>query len=499
LLSVVEETRLHLSKTTEANKKSQLGQFLTPARIATFMASLFPASRDSCRLLDAGAGIGSLSLAFLERWRSGELPFDQVTLDAFEIDPDLLPHLSRSLRKYESEGSFHSRIRHADFILASTDAVAGDLFAEQLPRYTHAILNPPYKKLNSHSAHRLALRRAGIETVNLYSAFVALAVAELAPGGQLVAIIPRSFCNGPYYRPFREFILERTAIAHMHLFNSRSKAFKDDAVLQENLIIRLERGATQGTVTVSTSTDDSFSDLATHDYAFERIVLPSDTERFIHVPTSPERSVIDLSPTICHTLADLGLKVSTGPVVDFRLKEHLRDMPEPGTVPLLYPIHCTNNNTTNNGTTWPLADIKKPNAIAYNADTKKWLYPNGFYCVVRRFSAKEEKRRIVASVITPSTFADAPMLGFENHLNLFHEDKHGLPEALARGLTVFLNTTAVDEHFRCFNGHTQVNATDLKLMKYPSHAALIELGEWAMQQSALSQAMIDAKLGTMTA
>jgi adenine-specific DNA-methyltransferase len=121
------------------------------------------------------------------------------------------------------------------------------------------------------------------------------------------------------------------------------------------------------------------------------------------------------------------------------------------------------------------------------------------YCVVRRFSAKEEKRRIVASVITPSTFADAPMLGFENHLNLFHEDKHGLPEALARGLTVFLNTTAVDEHFRCFNGHTQVNATDLKLMKYPSRAALIELGEWAMQQSTLPQAMIDAKLGTMTA
>jgi hypothetical protein len=73
-----------------------------------------------------------------------------------------------------------------------------------------------------------------------------------------------------------------------------------------------------------------------------------------------------------------------------------------------------------------------------------------------------------------------------------------LPEALARGLAVFLNTTVVDEDFRRFNGHTQVNATDLKLMKYPSRESLIELGKWAMQQGALTQEQIDAKVGTLT-
>jgi hypothetical protein len=184
--------------------------------------------------------------------------------------------------------------------------------------------------------------------------------------------------------------------------------------------------------------------------------------------------------------------VATGPVVDFRLKEHLRAMPGPGTVPLLYPGHFANHSAT-----WPIANLKKPNAIARNTETEKWLYPSGFYCVVRRFSSKEEKRRIVASVVEPGVFNDAPMLGFENHLNLFHENKRGLPQALARGLAVFLNTTAVDEHFRRFNGHTQVNATDLKQMKYPSRDALIELGEWAMQQAQLTQALIDARLRTL--
>ncbi|TVR66919.1 MAG: SAM-dependent methyltransferase [Candidatus Competibacteraceae bacterium] len=457
------------------------------------MAGLFPDGNGSCHLLDAGSGIGSLSAAFLDRWRDGGFHFQRVEVDAFELDRGLIAHLSKTLDKYTQGGNFFGNIHEEDFIHAAVESLSGTLFSRPLERYTHAILNPPYKKINSQSAHRLALRRVGIETVNLYSAFVALAVAEATPGGQIVAIIPRSFCNGPYYRPFRDFILERGAIRHLHLFESRNKAFKDDEVLQENLIIRLERGGQQGPVTVSNSTDDRFSDLTTHEYPFDRIVFPDDPERFIHVPTSPGQNAIELSSAIRYTLADLGVQVSTGPVVDFRLKAHLCDMPGPGAVPLLYPGHFSGG-----GTTWPIEGMKKPNAIERNADTEKWLYPNGFYCVVRRFSAKEEKRRIVASVVEPGAFGGAPALGFENHLNLFHENKRGLPEPLARGLAVFLNTTAVDEQFRRFNGHTQVNATDLRRMKYPSRDALLQLGQWAMQQGTLAQDQLDAKLGTLT-
>ena len=493
MLSAVEEKRLQLSKTTAAEKKSLLGQFLTPEKTAAFMASLFRDGKGICRLLDAGAGIGSLSAAFLNRWINGEFHFQHVELDAFEIDPVLVRHLSKILDEYSHRGNVVHNIYEEDFIFAAAETLSGSLSAKHLEPYSHAILNPPYKKINSKSAHRQALRRVGIETVNLYSAFVALAVAMMAPGGQVVAIVPRSFCNGPYYRPFRDFILERVAIHHIHLFKSRRKAFKDDDVLQENIIILLERGGCQGAVKVTASTNDTFTDLVQHEHPFNRIVFPNDPERFIHVPTSLERSAIERSPAIHYKLADFGIKVSTGPVVEFRVKAHLRDMPCPGTVPLLYPAHFVGQSTV-----WPIEGMKKPNAIVRSADTEKWLYPNGFYCVVRRFSSKEEKRRIVASVVEPDMFGDAPMLGLENHLNVLHNDKRGLPEPLARGLAVFLNTTAVDQHFRSFNGHTQVNATDLKLMKYPSCDALVGLGLWAMQQGALTQEQIDASLAVLT-
>ena len=459
---------------------------MTPSRVARFMASLFPSSTlQICRLLDAGAGVGALSCAFLDRWVSGDFGFESIEATAYEIDKKLSTHLKRHLAGYSR---VMPRIIVGDYIEQAT--------AEGLQDrgYTHAILNPPYKKINSQSVHRLALRTVGIETVNLYSAFVALAVGEAALGGQIVAIIPRSFCNGPYYRPFRDFILERAAIRHMHLFESRNKAFRDDEVLQENIIFRLERGGQQGPVTVSTSTDDSFSDLTTHEHPFDRIVFPDDPERFIHVPTTTEKSTIELLSAVRYSLSDIGIQISTGPVVDFRLKAHLRDMPEPGTVPLIYPGHLSMT-----GTVWPVPGLKKSNAIMRNDETEKWLYPNGFYCVVRRFSSKEEKRRVVASFVDPAAFGDCSVLGFENHMNLFHENKRGLPEALARGLAVFLNTTAVDEHFRRFNGHTQVNATDLKQMKYPSRDTLTEIGKWSMQQGATTQEQIDAKLGTFNA
>ena len=484
-LDIADSVRREVAPRIAQKHKAEFGQFMTPSRVARFMASLFPPSAlKTCHLLDAGAGMGALSCAFLDRWVTGGFGFESVEVTAYEIDEKLRDYLAQHLTGYSR---VTPRIIAGDYIeLATTEGL-------QDQGYTHAILNPPYKKINSRSAHRMALRTVGIETVNLYSAFVALAVGQAAPGGQIVAIIPRSFCNGPYYRPFRDFILERAAIRHMHLFESRNKAFRDDEVLQENIIIHLERDSQQGPITVTTSTDDSFSDLTTHEHPFDRIVFPDDPERFIHVPTTTEKSTIELLPFVRYSLADIGVKVSTGPVVDFRLKTHLRDMPEPGTVPLIYPGHLSMT-----GAVWPVASLKKPNAIMRNDETEKWLYPNGFYCVVRRFSSKEEKRRVVASLVDPATFGDHAVLGFENHMNLFHENKHGLPEALARGLAVFLNTTTVDEYFRRFNGHTQVNATDLRLMKYPSRDTLIQLGEWAMKQGTLTQDQIDAKLGTLT-
>jgi adenine-specific DNA-methyltransferase len=182
--------------------------------------------------------------------------------------------------------------------------------------------------------------------------------------------------------------------------------------------------------------------------------------------------------------------VSTGPVVDFRLKKFLRDQPGIGDAPLLYPTHFTNGSLE-----WP-RQSKKPNAIVNNAETRKWLYSTGSYTVVRRFSSKEERRRIVAHVVAPEAFK-SNAIGFENHLNVYHSGKKGLDRAIAHGLSVFLNSTAVDDYFRRFSGHTQVNATDLRLLRYPELKELETLGQWAQNLDFLTQAVIDQQVRTV--
>lgn len=472
-----EEKKLLEPKSTG---KAALGQYMTPSNIAAFMASLFPKVSGEFHLLDAGAGEGSLSCAFFDALRRAS-PSWSGEVSLFELDAAMVQKLDLNMASAIGALPVTRHTFQTDFI----EYAAILILRKQRP-FTHAILNPPYKKINSNSLHRAFLRDVGIETVNLYTAFVALTVALLQPGGQLVAIIPRSFCNGPYYRPFREFILRHTAIHHIHLFRSRTEAFKTDKVLQENVIIRLEREAKQTEIAISTSTNGDMNDYLVTRHLFGEIVRPGDSEKFIHIPDAEGET--ETFARANSSLASLGLEVSTGPVVDFRLKEHLREMPQSGDVPLLYSGHFSGK------TEWPKAGFKKPNAIACCSETMKWLYPNGFYVVVRRLSSKEEKRRIVAYLVDPAYFPDIPFLGFENHLNVFHSRKNGLGADMAHGLAIYLNSRFVDTLFRRFNGHTQVNATDLRALPYPSARILNELGLWAKEQEDLTQDAIEQHL-----
>jgi tRNA1(Val) A37 N6-methylase TrmN6 len=489
----VDTLRREVSESLDEGRRAQLGQYMTPSRIARYMASLFnePATEEIA-LLDAGAGIGSLTAAFLERVQGGWGPVRRIDAQAYEIDPALVPALAANLHDYQQFAlgfgvRFCPQLEHEDFIVSVTRT----MWAQEQPQFDCVILNPPYKKITSDSLHRKMLRSVGIETVNLYSAFVALCIKCLKPGGELVAIIPRSFCNGPYYKPFRELIFRETALLQIHLFASRTKPFGEDDVLQENLIIHLRKSEPQGQVLISTSADDSFADLQTTAFDFGHIVPPDDPERVIHIPTGHDSGSLTLPPSFSFSLTDLGITVSTGPVVDFRVKAYLRPMPDETTVPLLYPAHFAAKHLD-----WPKPDFKKSNAIQVNGETAKWLYPTGHYVVVKRFSSKEEKKRIVARIVSPTELPSSAY-GFENHLNVFHHRKKGLAEELALGLAVYLNSTLVDQYFRQFNGHTQVNATDLRLLKYPSAAVLRHLGHWARDLSEFDQVLVDQKVSSL--
>lgn len=449
-------------------RRYQLGQFFTPADVAAFMADQLDVRAEHVRLLDPGAGVGSLTAAVVERWSvQGGGP---ISATAVEADASLHRPLSDTLDELARVHELTSTVVATDFVEWGAERVSGFGILDA-PKYDVVVMNPPYRKIHTASAERRRLSAAGIEVPNLYAGFVALAARLLDEGGQIVAITPRSFTNGPYFRRFRKLFLETVGLRRIHVFDARDLAFADSEVLQENVIFAGARGHRPSSLVVSASRSVSHVTRA-RTVPYEEVVRPDDPDAFLHITIDEQAAehARRVAALPCR-LSDLDVTVSTGPVVDFRSKEHLRAKPEPGTVPLIYPNHLRDGRVA-----WPQRGGRKPNGLERCESTARLLMPAGSYVLAKRFSAKEERRRIVAVVAGP---ADLPgnEWAFENHLNVFHRRGHGLPERLARGLAAFLNTTIVDQFFRQFNGHTQVNATDLRSLRYPSEAELLALGD----------------------
>ncbi len=466
-------------------RRHELGQFLTPDPIAEFMASLFCDFDRDVNLLDAGAGAGALSVAFVRHCcRQGRRP-KRISLTAFEVDPLMLPLLRTNLeqctRLCRAAGiAFSALVFNEDFIKSATAMLGGDLFAASRLSFNAAIVNPPYRKIRSDSTERRLLRQVGIETSNLYTGFVALIGRLLIDGGELVGITPRSFCNGPYFKPFRAEFLHTMALRRLHVFESRSAAFEQDRVLQENVVFHAVKAALPpACVIISSSSGEPGAAINECQVKYTSVVDPADPELFIHLAINGSQALARAAMTSLSTsLSELGLTVSTGRVVDFRAKEYLRAQSGRHTAPLVYPCHFNGGFVH-----WPREKSRKPNAIVCNATTRELLVPAGVYVLVKRFSPKEERRRIVAC-IWDSAKIPAPLIGFENHLNYFHISGGGLPMTLARGLAAFLNSKTLDIYFRQFNGHTQVNATDLRSIKYPTGEQLERIGNTIHSPSA---------------
>ncbi len=467
--------RAGIKRTKKERTETQvlLAQYYTPRSIADYMASLFrKPKRKRLTILDPGAGEGILGLALLSRLR---YTLEDIAATFVELD-DRTYHKLQYITA-ETQENYGIELIHDDFINAALR------LEQQGKRFTHVILNPPYFKLRVDSQGNRRLRTHGIHVTNIYAAFVWLSVKLLEDDGELVAIIPRSFCNGPYFLKFRQFLTDHCSLDTLHIFAARNKAFAHDSVLQENVILHISKRPQQGLVKIAYSIDQSFNDIAVRKVPFENIVSPLDKTKTIHIPA--ENQTLTLADYAPRTLPDLGVTVSTGPIVDFRLKENIKETGDRTTIPLLYPAHMAGYEIE-----WPRQAIRKigqhykpvesTNRSLLEADdgiTDKQVLPlDGYYVVVRRFSSKEEKRRIFASVVAPDKLPTKHVT-FENHLNFFHARKHGFAKNLAYGLCAYLNSSIVDEHFRKLSGHTQVNASDLKNMPYPSNDKLEKIGE----------------------
>jgi len=460
--------------TNDAKIRKQKGQIFTPKQISAFMVNLFEMRHGTIRLLDPGAGTGILTAAFCERILNNTKPVS-LTVDAYENDPIVLPLLKTTLElcklKLEERGhAVEYNIYEQDFILHNVGYFKkSDLswYSGERILYDFIISNPPYYKLNKDSPESTVMMELVSGQPNIYILFMALSASMAKPEGEMVFITPRSFCSGLYYKKFRKWFLNNARITNIHLFESRTEIFDKDEVLQESIILKAINNPKKNKyekLIISTSKNKDFNELNVLEVPCSDAICNKNGETFIRIPVSPlDIDILHTVDKLPSTLKDMGLGISTGPVVPFRAKQHLlHELTEnPKSAPLLW-MH----NMQGMKVALDLKRNKKESAIRVCSKTMPLLLPVKNYILLKRFSSKEQKRRLYASVLLESKFPHKTV-GIENHVNYIHKLHGNLSVHETYGIAAILNTTIIDNFFRSLNGNTQVNATDIRSLPFP--------------------------------
>lgn len=464
------------------------GLYLTPMLAADFMAEQIQATGERLRMLDPASGAGILACAAIESLISRPNKPAVIELVAYEVDPDIIPALRAVLDYLVSwcrtgyEVALKVRIEATDFVLAHAEALR--LFGGLIPYqrdetdFDIVISNPPYFKISKADPRAVAAASVVHGQPNIYGLFMAVSAAILKPKGDFIFIVPRSFASGPYFRQFRSVFFDMICPTEVHVFGSRRDAFSRDEVLQENIIfsgIRDDHWHSRPHQTaLSVSSSLGVRDIGEPNQRLLPMKAALDlqtTDKVLRLPlTDEDDAVLTLVDSWPDSLQSLDLNISTGPVVPFRATELIG---KEGTVPKTDVPLLWMNHVKPMAVTWPL-DRHKPEYIK-RSGAEALLLLNKNYVLLRRFSAKEEARRLTAAPYIAADF-DIPEVGFENHLNYIHRPSGSLSEDEAWGLAALYNSRLLDTYFRAVNGNTQVSATELRAMPLPPSETIIALG-----------------------
>ncbi len=485
LLDRVVESTTEYIETMPKTLRKKYGQFFTSKETAVFMAGLFNISEDSTEIsvLDPGAGSGILSVALLERIDA--LSVKKVNLVCYENDDKIIPILKDNLEYAKNNVSFQLtyEIRNENYILDNEIDYNNMLGAKPYPyKYDIIIGNPPYKKIPKDAVEVHAMPDICYGAPNLYFLFTEMALFNLKNDSEMVFIIPRSWTSGAYFNAFRQKLFSESVIEHIHLFVSRDKVFENESVLQETMIIKLRKTNRKPDYITITSTNSNkdFSEITSFQAPYDIVVCGKD--KYVYLVTNAEEvETLRQLNKWDDTLPSLGLKMKTGLTVDFRNREALRDTAEEAAVPLFYSQHIQSGKV--------IFPIGKEHEYLVT-EQSGLLQKNANYLFVKRFTAKEEHRRLQCGVYLSRKYPDYKQISTQNKIN-FIDGLKGLSECVVYGLYVLFNSTMYDSYYRILNGSTQVNSTEVNSMPVPPMSTIESMGKELIAKRDMSEESCD--------
>lgn len=458
--AVIRRTQEFIASVPKKDRK-RYGQFFTSEKTARYMASLyhFDLSKPEMSILDTGAGTGILSAAVVERLHN--LGYKgHVTIACYETDLNVVPVLMENMKFICTQDNVSFLVFPDNYITSQPFDNNRGLDVGYV--YDYVIGNPPYLKMSKQSPEARHMPSVCYGAPNMYFLFWAMALSNLKDDGELVYIVPRSWTSGAYFERFRQYLFSNATIHNIHLFVSRDKVFSEESVLQETIIVRVKKNTIHPKdICITSCSTADFSDLTSFYVPYNVVVA---NNGYIFLPTNnQEVDVLSRINGFTNTLQTVNATMHTGLVVDFRTRDLLKDDESSDTCPLFYSGHLRGGNVV-----WPIGKKGEYLQIQRNG----LLQPNVNYLFVKRFTSKEEPRRLQCAVYLSSQHPTYKYISTQNKINFIHCQS----EEMLFGLYALLNSTLYDQYYRILNGSTQVNSSEINAMPIPSESVICNIG-----------------------
>ena len=347
-----------------------------------------------------------------------------------------------------------------------------DLLAEtNAKKYDLIIANPPYLKIGRNDLPAIAMQNIVYGAPNLYFLFAAMSLFNLKNNAEMVYIVPRSWTSGLYFSKFRKYLLTEGKLKHIHLFICRNKVFDEEKVSQETMIFKIvkTKDTPNSILITSSQSNNDFNNITEFNVPTSSVVIGKNL--YVFLPTNQkEIDVINKIHFYQKTLLEVGLCMKTGIVVDFRERDVLRKEPGSHSVPLFYSYHICNGRVKHysSGKEFNWITDKKSGLIQKNKN----------YVFCKRFTSKEENRRLQCGIYLANDFPEYTSIGTQNKINYVDMvDGSTMDLPTVYGIYALLNSTLFDLYYRILNGSTQVNSTEVNTIPVPPMPSIKLIGK----------------------
>ena len=456
----------------------RLGRLFTKKDTAYLMASMLrlDPERTAYTILDPGAGTGILSAALIERICKECRNCRQIFITCYENDPVYLPQLKDNLERIRKKCRHDYDVRlfvtvyEENYLTESKNHYTVTFFGQTEDKFDLLICNPPSELYDKTSPEAEAVGGVTQLKIGAQYLFAKMLSRHVEEGGSAVIMLPSTVASASSLVNFRQEMAEKLSLEAIHLFVGKQKNKSRAIPIKKNIILAYGNCEKPSGVKISTSADgaaqDSIQRLPELDYSF---VVDAEDGSLTLPKSIEDTKIVKYISALPETLTTLGLKMSTGLVIDSRCEGLLFSEPIKGTVPLIRPAALEGGAVS-----FP-RPIKKQYIAAVSSNL---VQRNKNMIMIKRVPAKSDDRFLNAALYMAAQLPSYRYISTHNKINFIDvKDKNlEMPARFAYGLFAILNSTIYDRYISIVSKSKQINSKEMRSLPLPPRNIIENIG-----------------------